>query len=163
MNSLIHNLSLQLLDALENDDEAKASSLIKQGADVNFIDPATGNGCFIFAVDNPNLVTLLLSNGADPNLRDGGGDRPLFHAINLGNVDVVRALVDSGADVNLRTGVGSDTFLNVAFMTDQTDVLKYLIQKGANPDLRSDIGNRNLWDLARAEGISKKELAETIA
>ncbi|MER7172717.1 ankyrin repeat domain-containing protein [Streptomyces mesophilus] len=44
-------------------------------------------------------VVLLLSYGADPDVRDDDGHTPLWHAVYGGREEVIRALLDAGADV----------------------------------------------------------------
>jgi ankyrin repeat protein len=43
---------------------------------------------------------LLLRSGADPNDKNGYGNRPIQIAINKHNVQLVKALIDSGLDIN---------------------------------------------------------------
>ena len=55
-----------------------------------------GKACTWGHVD---AVRLLLDRGADINLKDHGGEPPLFHALRSGKVDVVRLLLARGADL----------------------------------------------------------------
>jgi ankyrin repeat protein len=48
------------------------------------------------------IVRTLVSHGANPNLKGGGGMTPLMWAVRNGRTEVVRLLVAAGADVNLR-------------------------------------------------------------
>jgi len=54
-----------------------------------------------------DVARLLLAHGADPNLRDGGGQylTPLATAAMHGQLEVCRVLLAAGADPNLRTNV----------------------------------------------------------
>lgn len=47
--------------------------------------------------EHTEVVRLLLDAGADPNLADGGGIRPLAHAREAGRDEIERLLVDAGA------------------------------------------------------------------
>jgi ankyrin repeat protein len=50
------------------------------------------------AVGRLDLVTLLLSRGADPNARTAGGFTPLHSAAQAGHVAIASALLERGAD-----------------------------------------------------------------
>ena len=53
----------------------------------------------------PDIAKLLLSNGADPDVRDMDGWTPLHHGCFNGNSMVVRALLQGGANLLIQ-GVG---------------------------------------------------------
>src|ERR1017187_8453733 len=48
----------------------------------------------------------LLDFGADPNQRDGNGNRPLIEAVSAGHLNAVRALIAAGANPNLTSSGG---------------------------------------------------------
>ncbi len=85
-----------LLTACKQGDLAAARAAIDAGADVNAPDPG-GNPAIGYATFWPEIVQLLLDEGADPN----GGNYPAI--INAGNGysnEVVKMLLDAGADPN---------------------------------------------------------------
>lgn len=49
------------------------------------------------------LVKVLLSYGADPNLQTGIGQSPLHIAVENRNEELVKILLDAGVDVNLKS------------------------------------------------------------
>eukprot|EP00969_Alexandrium_andersonii_P030406 1326169-Alexandrium_andersonii.AAC.1 len=49
--------------------------------------------------DGPEMVDLLLAQGADIEGRNNRGKTPFLEACGTGNVDVARHLLDIGADV----------------------------------------------------------------
>ncbi|KAI5786601.1 ankyrin repeat-containing domain protein, partial [Pyronema domesticum] len=76
--------------------------LVEKGADVNCQDNH-GETPLLQAVDNIEILSFLLENGADVNFRSGFESRtPLECAVVLGHEDCVRLLLDKGAGVNLR-------------------------------------------------------------
>jgi ankyrin repeat protein len=52
-------------------------------------------------LEHCDVVKCLLSSGADINLRNKGGETPLFAASVYGHCDVLKCLLSSGADINL--------------------------------------------------------------
>lgn len=54
---------------------------------------------------NPDLVTLLIDKGANPNLRGGEYDNSLQAAFASGSETVINILLDKGADSELKGGV----------------------------------------------------------
>lgn len=51
-------------------------------------------------------VSALLANGADVNLRTGGGQTPLILAVVFGHTNIIRLLVGAGADPQQRDNLG---------------------------------------------------------
>ncbi len=87
------------------------------------------------------VVRLLIDNGADPNLHDGGSEfpqqTPLATAAAQGHLDVCRVLLEAGANPNLPTNpndVGAPqswTALDWALQGGHTAVAELLRQHGA--------------------------------
>ena len=61
-----------------------------------------GNLSPLFSCGNSNIARLLLYNGADPNSRDLFDNTPLHYIIQLGDVKLIKILIDNRADVNAR-------------------------------------------------------------
>ncbi|KAI5858988.1 ankyrin repeat-containing domain protein [Tricharina praecox] len=79
------------------------------------------------------LARLLLAEGADVNMADAAGKKPLYDAVANGNVDLVRLLVDHGADMDASVGLGvMDIPLRLARWFDQGRVMRCLIDNGAD-------------------------------
>lgn len=86
-----------------------AEYLIKAGAPINSpsknqllatpLQSATAAG-------HANIVELLLSHRADPNVREQGGYTPLHAAAQNGNVEIIRSLLFSGGDLSIRSKNG---------------------------------------------------------
>jgi len=55
---------------------------------------------------NEPIVTLLLENGANPNIPGGHNETPLHDAVACNRTAIARLLVSYGADVNARNGRG---------------------------------------------------------
>ena len=98
----------------------------------------------------PDVVTLLLEMGADPN-DDSGGDRPetpLHWAASTDDVDVAAVLINAGAD--LETPGGSiGTPLDNALGYGCWNVARLLVTRGARVD--------KLWHAAALGALTRLE------
>jgi len=89
------------LFALRNGDaELVKSFLASGGINVNDKVPGSQGNALLMTIANPNvgLATLLLANGADPNMGNG---EALLSAISSSNYDIAAVLLNHGADPNL--------------------------------------------------------------
>jgi len=85
-----------------------------------------------------DVARLLISKGADPNLRDGGGvgQTPLATAAMAGQLEMCRVLLDAGADPNLPTSpelTGENrnwTALDWAVQANHAEIAALLRQRG---------------------------------
>jgi ankyrin repeat protein len=82
---------------------SRVQSLLEQGANINTRDeknhgtPILSNAA---ALGRNELVSLLLSKGADIEVRDRLGKTPLMYAAGVGQVSTVQLLLSKGADKN---------------------------------------------------------------
>jgi ankyrin repeat protein len=107
---------------------------------------------------DPNIVSVLLSNGANVNARDANGLTPLIVASYQGSWPMINELLKKGADVNLRSNIGK-TALMVATQNGHEPVVKLLIEKGANVNVESD---RNETALMLAVNMGYKKIANLL-
>ena len=106
--------------------------------------------------DRADVVRLLLTHGADPDIREGGGLTPLHRAVFRGFYDVAVLLLDAGADVDARSTKKPEddmqlfdrTPLTQAATNGQVDVVRLLLRRGASFDL-CDCNGRTAEHLAR--------------
>lgn len=80
-----------------------------------------------------DVVGVLLSRGADPNLKSSDGTSPLAQAVERGDQALVTLLIDSGARVNPR---GDFSPLHTAFCMKRFAIARYLLSHGARADER---------------------------
>ena len=78
----------------------------------------------------PEMVALLLQNGADVNLVRRDGTTALMLAAARGHAETVRVLLAAGADVNARSEAGK-TAVEMAADKKRTEVVKLLEGAGA--------------------------------
>jgi ankyrin repeat protein len=86
---------------------------------------------YYYPEDQVKLLMLLISNGADINIKDRKGNTPLhlavrYHAPN----EIIMVLVEHGADVNAKTKTG-ETPLQLAINDDNTQIIEFLRKHGA--------------------------------
>ena len=100
------------------------------------------------------LIKLLLSYGADPQIRTGNGDTALTAAGGIGwvdgvtyersakeNVDAIRLLLDLGLDPNAANNEGRTALMGAAGK-GRNEVVQLLVDRGAKLDTR-DLGSRD--------------------
>jgi ankyrin repeat protein len=100
------------------------------------------------------LIRLLLSYGADPQIRTSNGDTALTASAGIGwvdgvtfersakeNVDAVRLLLDLGLDPNAANNEGRTALMGAAGK-GRNEVVQLLVDRGARLDTR-DLGSRD--------------------
>ena len=108
--------------------------LVKNGADVNFIDACDGTA-LMEASESGNLeiVKYLVENGANIHFKNYRGETALMDASAKGNLEVVKYLIEKGADVNVISK--GYTALIVASDYSHLEVVKHLVEKGADVNI----------------------------
>ena len=101
--------------------------------------------------NGPEIATLLIEAGADPNVPATGGkfsETPLHWAASSDDADVAEALIDGGADLEALGGsIGGGTPLDNAVGYGCWNVARLLVQRGARVD--------KLWHAAALGMISR--------
>ncbi len=122
-----------LVLAAELSDTRLLRALIGRGADVNRAHAgltallATTRACH---AGRPEMVTVLIANGADPARADAEGNTPLHYAALCAEPAVAAILVDAQAPLEIRNH-DQDTPLAVAAAAANWPVLRLLIERGA--------------------------------
>jgi uncharacterized protein len=102
---------------------------------------------------DPEVVKLVLDQGADPSFNDG---LPLRIASHNAPVAIIQLLLDRGAQVDLRPSGSADrTALAVACFRGRPDIATVLLDKGANIEVKVDKEGKTplmlALDLARTD------------
>jgi hemoglobin len=117
---------------------------------------ASGAGCL-------EAVASLLQVGTDPDLRQGGGQTPLYCVANECGSEtgprIVLALVRAGADVNACGGVTRATALHMAARRGHVEIARTLLDCGAAIDARDSKGDT---PLQRAINCRRQGVAELL-
>ncbi|KAL0277342.1 UNVERIFIED_CONTAM: hypothetical protein PYX00_004671 [Menopon gallinae] len=133
---------------------AIAKMLLEHGANPNtryFF----GSEINLLSVLDVEYLRLLLTFGADPNIRDRAGLTPLMKAARLPQgMDSVLLLLSYGADVNAMTDSRHDyrTVLHYAVLSDNLDIVYLLLKQGAVVNYDSDYQKPTPLDLAILKG-----------
>ena len=136
-----------------------ASVLIAHGANVYALNGARGvfTPLHWAAMHNaPEVAELLISNGADVNAKDGGGDTPLYQAAMHNAPEVAELLISNGADVNAK---GMDvTPLHQAARQNAPKVAELLISNGADVNAKDRGHDTPLHEAACSDARHVAEL-----
>ncbi|SFE90816.1 Ankyrin repeat-containing protein [Chitinophaga sp. CF118] len=110
------NMNDSMYEATSNADTIAMKNFITRGVDVNLLikQGFVEANLIITAVytKNPEVVKLLLRNGADVDLDDGFGATALMYAVSNSNVEIVKILLEHGADPALKDKSGNNAFSN---------------------------------------------------
>ena len=131
--------SYNFLKAVRDADGQKVTDFInKPGSGavlVNTRDSSTGDGALHIVTKRRDTVWLsfLLSKGANPNMRDSGGNTALMLSAQLGYAEGLSLLIDRGAQVDIANGSGETPLIRAVQNRDIATV-RTLLAAGANPN-----------------------------
>ena len=137
----------KLANAVVNKDLNALDSLLNAGIDINVTEEDKGATVLLIASsfkDYKDVVSLLISRGADVNFKGKDGKTPLIWA--AGNsFETTKILLDNGADVKAKGDDGMNAFIQSTFgilsKKVTTDVLTLLLENGA--DVNSALNSRD--------------------
>lgn len=138
--------------AAANNDHQSAELLIKAGAEINVKDNF-GWTPLMYAADvkiGVTMVSYLLANGADPNIRNNDGDTALKMAVSGNNVETIKLLIDKGANVEITDKEGN-TPLMLAAANGRLEAVSQLLAGGADLG-KTDKKGLTALQLAQANG-----------
>ena len=105
-----------------------------------------------------NMVHLLIGEGANMEITDSEGMKPLHIASQKGYIDIIEILLKYGADINMKKGnegeyMGNESpgatslhevLLAFQFITNKFQVVEFLLKNGADINAVDDNGNTPL-------------------
>ncbi len=141
--------SNDLYNAAEIGDVENTKFLIKDNYDVNYSCENNCKGWTPLMIASANghkeIVSILLENGADPNIQNELGRTALQYAVRYEFIEIIQMLLDYKADPNLKDYTPDNNENVNSPMADalthkqNTKILKMLILSGGNP-------NYSYWD-----------------
>ncbi|KTD42871.1 ankyrin repeat domain-containing protein [Legionella parisiensis] len=125
------------------------NALVQQGINLNSVDPNTGETAlyfFAYQRDDPEILEVLLNNGANMHIKNKNGMTPLDIAIVKGHIESVRVLLNhkSALDCDSLTS-NNDSPVHLAIKENNIEVLKLLIDRGFKFDSPDDPKNSPLY------------------
>jgi len=132
-----------------------ANMLINAGAYVNDRSDELGYTPLMSAAlrENPEIIELLIANGADINARCVEMNTPLIYAAIYGCPKNAEVLIANGADINAKNNNGQ-TALMFAALNEHVEVARLLIDAGANVNAKDNNG-KTAFIIAREIGNDK--------
>ena len=137
----------KLANAVVNKDLNMLDSLLNAGIDINVTEEDRGATVLLIACsfkDYENVVSILISRGADVNFKGKDGRTPLMWA--AGNsLETTKILLENGVDVKAKGDDGMNAFIQSAFgilsKKVDTEVMDLLLENGA--DVNSELSGKD--------------------
>jgi ankyrin repeat protein len=149
-----------LINAIQAQDPAKISGLLKSGMDVNASDDY-GNTALMYAVHNNNISIVRMLLQEYRAITDKGnkyGQKAIHVAVTDGSLPMFDVLRQFGADLNARDNAGNMP-LAIAVYSRNTPMVEQLLINGANSKIRL---KNDVTILAYAYAINDREMAHVI-
>ena len=138
-------LSFALLSAKNGVSLSMIELLASNGADVNevldFGDGAVTTPLNIsVSMERPDIASILLHYGADPNVRDYNGRTALVFAVLIGD-EMMNVLLENGADPNIPDNDGrTPLMLSAVDGGSDSEIAEILIEHGADVNIQDNSG-----------------------
>ncbi len=143
-------LSEALMLSVSANELERTKQILSFGTDPNTAENATSATPLFIAIsnNNPQMVQLLLDNGADVNQVNEKGSYPM-HEVASGTAfagdtkyranEMIQSLIEHGADVNQKNAKGQ-TPLMLACKAGRTETLIFLLNKNAKSSIQDERG-----------------------
>ena len=142
-NNALKQNAIHIAAGIKNVDIAKL--LIEYGADVNARinsdnDKINGWTALHIAVYNNHfdMVSILLANGANPNIENASKQNPLMFASRSGFLPIAMLLVENDINIIDKQDHKGRTALHYAVYSNRTDIVQYLLKHNAKTDIKDD-------------------------
>ena len=151
----LHMESQQLFDYASAGALAEVKKVLDRGAFINCKLPQNGNTALHMSLwlEHRDVSSYLLTRGADPEIKDNDGLRPLHTAAWAafsGDVKMVEVLLAKGVEIDPQNNSGN-TPLHLA-ATVSYECTEVLLNAGANPLIRNE-NNQNALEYSKEKGF----------
>ena len=152
------SLEASLYVAACNGDTTKAREVLRRGANINATD-GDGYSALIAAEacttrpGRPEMVELLIANGAAVNLQARNGRTALMYAAKNGDTQAVKALLKSGASVNTADNEGETALMKAVTFSCDEDTIRVLVDAGADLKATNHKGQSPLSSTCLGSGL----------
>jgi serine/threonine-protein phosphatase 6 regulatory ankyrin repeat subunit B len=109
--------------------------------------------------NNPEVIALLLENGADVNAEKNKGTTALMHAASDNNPEIAALLLKSGANVNTEDDQGMTALMFAAAFNNNPEAVALLLENGANVNAGNNRGTTALMRAAARDGDNLEIIA----
>mmetsp|Transcript_26236 Transcript_26236/g.33917 ORF Transcript_26236/g.33917 Transcript_26236/m.33917 type:complete len:246 (+) Transcript_26236:125-862(+) len=111
---------------------------------------------------NNDIATLLITHGADCEIENLYGNKPLMFAAYYGKVSTLKTLINLGADVSAFSSKTGLTALHKACMQGHVKVAKILLDSGAFPNALDNKGRKpeNVIGIEGERNVSDEERSQ---
>lgn len=90
----------------------------------------------LFYKQKPEVISYLINNGVDPDIRDERSGETALHRF-LDNVEITKTLLENGANPNIK----DNYFKTPLHIVEKYDVAKELLEFGADPNIQDINGH----------------------
>ncbi|KAF9768707.1 hypothetical protein IL306_013948 [Fusarium sp. DS 682] len=142
-SSLLNSISIDQKEGLRE----CIRLLLKKGADPNLRKDSDRTALSLAAQADDEVVTMLLDNGARPNIADRYGRLPLHFS--SCTPAIIRALVNGGLDINATDMDGNTALHSTSRNEENVDGLRILLEAQADPHLVNKSGETAFQIVAR--------------
>jgi len=153
---------LEIIAAIKGKKFDEFANTVKSGnLDVNLKDTQYGMTALSFAVETSDLdlvnkikwIKLLVSLGADVNIKTNKGITPMLMAILKEDTEVMKCLAEAGVDINLRDNEDGKTLIFFAAQLGKTESIKCLVSLGADVNTKDNKGYTPIFSATKTEVI----------
>lgn len=146
--------SYKFLEAIRKGDGNAVVAILDQPGQtiINTRDVTSGEGAVHIVVKRGDGTYLryLLAKGADPNLRDRGGETPMMLAVQSGQAELVQILSSAKANANLANTSGETPLIRAVQRRDLA-LVRAVLAAGGNPDQTDNVAGMSARDYAKRD------------
>jgi len=141
----MRDLNEKLIAAIYRKEKRRILEAIRKGADINACDE-DGRSPLMHAIlaedADPEIVRLLIDNGANVNLKDYGQEWTALHfAARDCHIEIVKILIDNGAEIDPRNTFGNTPLMEAVYnCKGNPEIIEMLLIYGADKNAVNNYG-----------------------